>query len=98
MTQIVFKTDIENGIQNRYQKVVNDYKVSLLKEMDAEIERIRVKTEQTAEISGGKNSQSGRYGFGESAKAIQNELNDLKNEQITKQALMIEPDFHSNSQ
>ena len=92
MTQIVFKTDIENGIQNRYQKVVNDYKVSLLKEMDAEIERIRVKTEQTniklqAEISGGKNSQSGRYGFGESAKAIQNELNDLKNEQITKQAM-----------
>ena len=92
MTQIAFKADIENGIQNRYQEAVNAYKVSLIKEMDNEIERIQVKTEQTntklqAEISGGRNSQSGRYGFGASAQAIQNELNDLKNEQITKQAM-----------
>lgn len=92
MTQVVFKADIENGIQTRYQEAVNAYKVSLIKEMDNEIERIRLKTEQTntklqAEISGGKNSQSGRYGFGASAQAIQNELNDLKNEQITKQAM-----------
>lgn len=92
MTQIAFKADIENGIQNRYQEAVKSYKESLIKEMDKELERIALKIEQIneklqAEVSGGKNSQSGRYGFGASAQSIQNELNDLKSEQIIKQAI-----------
>lgn len=92
MTQIAFKADIENGIQNRYQEAVNAYKLTLIKQMDTELDRIQLKIEQTnnklqAEISGGKDSQSKRYGFGASAQAIQNELNDLKEEYVAKQAI-----------
>lgn len=92
MTQIAFKADIENGIQNRYQEAVNAYKLTLIKQMDSELDRIQAKVEQTntklqSEISGGKNSQSRRYGFGASAQAIQNELNDLKEDYVSKQAI-----------
>ena len=88
MTQIVFKADIENGMQASFQQAVMSYKNTIVKQFNEKIiateQKIDINNNKLqAEISGGKSSLSGRYGFGASAKAIQTELNDLKNQHVS---------------
>lgn len=83
MTQIIFKADIENGMQQRYQSEVEKYKTKIIGQLDQEIEQLEMKIDAVndklqQEISGGKNSRSGMYGRGPMAEAIEKELNDTK--------------------
>jgi len=83
VSELVFRADIQNKQNDYFQSAVNQYKTSYADTKKHELALLDTKISQTndklqAEISGGKNSLSGRYGRGASAIAIESEVNDLK--------------------
>lgn len=83
VTQLVFNADIQNKQQQYFQQAVLDVKQKYQDGKEAELKQLAAKIDQTnqklqAEIAGGQGSLSGRYGRGESALAIQEELTALE--------------------
>lgn len=83
VTQLVFNADIENKQQENFQQAVLDVKQKYQDNQQAQLDKLMQKVEQKnndyqQEIAGGSGSISGFRGVGVTAKAIGQELEDLK--------------------
>ena len=83
VTQLVFNVDIENKQQEKFQRAVLDVKEEYQNSQQAQLDKLMDKIEQKnndyqQEIAGSAGSLSGFRGVGVTAKAIGQELEELK--------------------
>lgn len=93
VAKLTFNADIQNKQQEYFLQHIEAGKQQLLQQKQAELQQLQIKIDQVsqqyqAEVAGGKQSLSGRYGRGASAIAIEQQLNALK-QQYQQQELEI---------